>query len=233
MEPVHHTTTIDGEEVKLKLPFVNARYGVHVRVVNFYPRQLEDFAVGRKTSEYDVLSDCSGDSDSSSGNDGTLDSFVGRRLWEWRFALQLEDASAPRARAPARLWAVVGNAETQSLTGLDASDLRHDDETLGRLRQQLFTLWGDLEEKKAAQWKRDHKPPAKKPAGDKPPLDSSDDERGRVERPSSSHVRNKPFACCLQQYGVKVAARGAAEANAGDGQKWERVFGMFGTRIYE
>jgi protection-of-telomeres protein 1 len=44
-------------------------------------------------------------------------------------------------------------------------------------------------------------------------------------------VKNKAFTCCIKQYGVKVNEDNPALANAGEGKRWERRFGMFGTQI--
>jgi len=43
--------------------------------------------------------------------------------------------------------------------------------------------------------------------------------------------RNKPFTCCIKQYGVKVEEKDPLKADAGNGQRWQRVFGLFGTFI--
>lgn len=44
-------------------------------------------------------------------------------------------------------------------------------------------------------------------------------------------IKNKAFTCCIKQYGVKVDENDARLANAGDGKRWERRFGLFGTQI--
>jgi protection-of-telomeres protein 1 len=44
-------------------------------------------------------------------------------------------------------------------------------------------------------------------------------------------VSNKAFTCCIKQYGVKVKEDDPSKANAGNGTKWKRMFGLFGTRI--
>lgn len=43
--------------------------------------------------------------------------------------------------------------------------------------------------------------------------------------------KNKAFTCCVQQYGVKVAEDDPKKADAGNGQRWQRMFGLFGTTI--
>lgn len=44
-------------------------------------------------------------------------------------------------------------------------------------------------------------------------------------------VKNKGFTCCIKQYGVKVKEKDPVLANAGNGKRWERRFGLFGTQI--
>ena len=44
-------------------------------------------------------------------------------------------------------------------------------------------------------------------------------------------VSNKPFTCCIKQYGAKVHEDDPTKATAGDGKKWKRMFGLFGTQI--
>jgi hypothetical protein len=116
-------TTINGEGMKLPLPFTCAKYQANVRVVDFRPDRLEDFARSRRKSDFDCLSEYEGgdSSESESDDNGTLDHFAGERLWQWRFALLLEDAS-PKLKVRERLWAVVDNHNAQCLTGLDASE---------------------------------------------------------------------------------------------------------------
>lgn len=266
LKPVLYHTTIDGKETEIELPFTCAKYRTHARVVDFRPRRLENFACGRKVSEFDVLTDDDDDDDggdldsSDASDDGTLDRHVGRRVWEWRFALQLEDVSAgahakadrKKAEAPARVWVVVDNAAAQLLTGLDATDLRANPDDLAVLRERLFTLWGDLEEKKAAAADAKQKSLAQQrkqsvASGSKlllllPPPHSSDGEGdgdGHVRRAGGQHGEaegalepaNKPFACCIKQYGIQTKVRGPEAADVRGGMRWERMFGLFGTKI--
>ncbi|KAI1005516.1 hypothetical protein K3495_g2703 [Podosphaera aphanis] len=53
------------------------------------------------------------------------------------------------------------------------------------------------------------------------------------EDPTLNEVRlsNKPFICCIQQYGVKVHEEDPMKANAGSHHRWQRMFGLFGTKI--
>ena len=51
-------------------------------------------------------------------------------------------------------------------------------------------------------------------------------------------VSNKPFKCCLQQYGVETRVRAntpdqgvVVQRQNGVAKRWQRVFGLFGTKI--
>jgi protection-of-telomeres protein 1 len=147
------------------------------------------------------------------------------------------------------------------------------------LREQLFKLWGDLEEKKSAiSGKSSANVEATSPslcetdelsdiprrkAGDQPDLDDSSQENtrrsstktkpsakvksilmerdlnistsinqaGRQKSNGDLAINNKAFTCCIRQYGVKVPEKDSSKANAGDGLRWERRFGLFGTMI--
>ncbi|KAL7913685.1 hypothetical protein GGI35DRAFT_438257 [Trichoderma velutinum] len=238
LDPVYLETDVNGEQVKLQLPFVNINYRASVRVVNFMPPDLEDFAQPKKpkkTSEYAMLSD---HEESDAGSDMEVEETVGRstvREWEWRFFLELEDAS-PHGEGQGEkktLWVAVNNFSAQCLLSLDASDLRSDQKNLEALRQRLFLLWGDLEEKKSIEEENKRQAALTNRGVNRPPLHSSDDE-GRMPRkqgPGSSQVRSRPFSCCIHQYGVQVPEEDPLKADAGEGKRWQRMFGLFGTRI--
>ena len=57
-------------------------------------------------------------------------------------------------------------------------------------------------------------------------------EKASSDSNPSAHIRfkNKAFTCCIKQYGVQIS-KNPALANAGDGIRWERKFGLFGTMI--
>ncbi|KAK8136323.1 hypothetical protein PG984_004263 [Apiospora sp. TS-2023a] len=227
----------NGEEL-VALPFTNIKFRANVRVVDFRPRRLEDFAAWRRETEFDVLSDYDGGSESESdGQGGTLGNFAAPKIWEWRFALELEDAS-PKAKSekPERLWALVDNIETQQLINMDASDLHADPDQLSLLREQLFKLWGNLEECKRPEYEA-HLESIRRANALEPPPDSSDNE---AEPGGSKHtdggrplakVSNKPFTCCLQQYGLEITEADPTKCDAGEGKRYQRFFKLFGTRI--
>ncbi|TVY33606.1 Protection of telomeres protein [Lachnellula occidentalis] len=249
-------------------PFTNCKYRANVRVVDYFPHRIEDFAVGYRFSEYEMLSDYSGDEDTDREED--LRTFLSgkgfaKNTWEWRFALQVEDATAKDPKD--RLWLVVDNAAAQGLLNLeeDATSLRGDKgdkNLLEKLKRQLDILWGDLEEQKSAKQQMENtmdpsstfdstasSPPRSHKAGDQPDADDSDDENtsmrrtvletelqdrvlnGTPEGDSKLAPRNKPFTCCIKQYGVMVKEKNPSKANAGNGKRWKRIFGIFGTSI--
>lgn len=242
LELATYETTVQGGHPIVKLPFTCARYRTNVRVVDFHPPRLQNFACPVKQTEYDVLSDYSGtDSESEVEDQGTLDGFVGECNWEWRFALRLQDAAAgkdQKSHKDSSFWVLVDNMEAQLLTGLDACNFRANPEALAQLRERMFILWGDLEEKKSKELLDNIKKPkaraGKKLTGERPPLDSSDDEvasRPGKEATAKQAISNRPFTCCIRQYGVQVRESNSAKADAGKGKRWERVFGLFGTKI--
>ncbi|KAF4452017.1 Protection of telomeres protein 1 [Fusarium austroafricanum] len=230
---VRHETTINGDFIKLSLPFVNLNYRANVRVVDFSPSNLTDFAYPKKESEYDDLSDDGEESVSNSETDDEngqpkqrmMDDFTKVRNWEWRFFLELEDAAVPGKPEKKRLWVAVDNQSAQCLVGLDASNLRQDREALAALRDKMFTLWGNLEEKKVAAQEAARK--------GKPPADSDDEDQQQPETKESdkTQLTNRAFPCCIQQYGIKVAESDPSKANAGKGKRWQRMFRLFGAMI--
>lgn len=194
-------------------PFVNANYRANLRVTDYFPHKLEDFSVGRKPNEFDCLSDFDPSSDEEDdvntvGKD--ISDFVLRGndhlQWSWRFALQVEDANPSESAAKERIWVLIDNETGQFLLSENAANLRTTPDVLAAVREKLFVLWGDLEERKTAylnsaegkillprslespSLSRDVSPPPKVPEkrtsrpGEQPP--DSDDEMPGVEPPS-------------------------------------------------
>lgn len=246
LEPKLCETTVEGKKTSLVVPFICAKYRSRVRVVDFFPPSLEDFTCSRKQTPYDMLSDNedNGDGSSSSSSNDIAARSV-RRIWEWRFALQVEDPGPPETTerqnrkqdSRPRLWVLVDNIEAECLVGLTATDLRQDQQTLELLRERMAILWGNLEDHKTkAATRRQEREKARKAGNDeerrrrlgkaahlrleRPPLESSDaeDDAGDDEP-----VSNKPFACCIRQYGIYDKQSKGAE--------WVRCFGLFGTKI--
>ncbi|KFA75507.1 hypothetical protein S40288_01238 [Stachybotrys chartarum IBT 40288] len=200
LKPIQLTQTIDEQDVVQTLPFINANHRVAVRVIDFRPNKLEDFARPQKrSSECDRLSDGGGNY-SESDDSETASSTV---AWEWAFCLKLQDMTQVEGAQKGAAWVAVDNMSAQCLLHLDASDLKANPGGLELLRQRLFLLWGNVEECKGAQG----------------------------QAPALTAITNRPFHCCVRQYGVKVPEGDADKADAGLGLRWERVFALFGTKI--
>jgi hypothetical protein len=224
--PIYRTTSM-GQSLEIQMPFNCVKYRAAVQVTDFYPHELEAFASSRKVSEYDCLND-TGSGASSDSDIGPDDEVV----WEWRFALRLQDA----AKAPQQTstWVMVDNLDAQLLLSLDACDLKNDPETLNKLRERLSILWGNLEEIKTLKKKEEEE---RRKRIDQPPLDSSDVEgvvdkpRNKAPQQDGQALQNLPFSCCIHQYGVKVPETNHLKADAGHGRSWKQMLGLFGTKI--
>lgn len=113
----------DPKYAGIYLPFENKNYKANLRVVDYFPQNIADFAVSRKISEYDMLPDHCDDEDDDPEEDMQNyrdgKGFVERK-WEWRFALVVEDANsdAPRARATV----IVGNHDAVALLNEERFD---------------------------------------------------------------------------------------------------------------
>ncbi|KAF9892532.1 hypothetical protein FE257_001641 [Aspergillus nanangensis] len=93
------------DKIEYRLPFQNLCYRSTVRVVDFFPPNLEDFAVPES------------DECLTSGN---KDNVV---RWEWRFCLLIESASPPPAGQPKeQMKLYVAGPEAVYLLRLDASE---------------------------------------------------------------------------------------------------------------
>ncbi|KAK2008667.1 telomere-binding alpha subunit central domain-containing protein [Colletotrichum eremochloae] len=246
LEPAKYETTNQGASLSVDLPFNCAKYRTNVRVIDFYPNRLQDFArVRKQQAEYEALSDYSGEESEEEEEDddddeGTLNGFVRTSdwIWEWRFALRLQGVmtvpKGSKSRKDDSFWVVVGNMDAQLLTGMDACDLRASPEKLEELRERMFILWGDLEEKKSKELankrKKQKAKVGKNTTGDRPP-DSSDNEGSGGPLKEAETISNRPFTCCIYQYGIQVKESNPDKANAGEGKRWERMFALFGTKI--
>lgn len=96
--------------IKYRLPFQNLCYLSTVRVVDFYPPLLEDFAVQKEriSLTYDKRRD-----PATSRTDPQ---------WEWRFCLLVESISPATGRQPKeRVKLFVANAEAEHLLQLSAN----------------------------------------------------------------------------------------------------------------
>ncbi|MCJ1479389.1 hypothetical protein MMC13_008074 [Lambiella insularis] len=224
LEKTHAHTTANG--TSCTLPFQNICSRATVRVVDFFPHDLADFAVRHRTSEFDALSD-DGDHDDSSDGTSDVNSSIqsatpsdeepersqGReKKWEWRFCLLLEDANPSMEKARDRIKVYVADQDAEFLLKMDAENLRKSSNVLSQLREKLFILWGDLEEHKTRAGALQERDPNR----DTRAISDGTGTEGKV---AGSKPRTIPFQCCLKEYGVKEQG------------KWKRRFRMFGTTI--
>ncbi|KAL8805206.1 MAG: hypothetical protein Q9182_002081 [Xanthomendoza sp. 2 TL-2023] len=227
-----------------KLPFQNVKSRACVRVVDFSPHDLADFAVKKsKGSEYDVLSDYEGtsssdeeeakvilppdtDEEDNEGNGSDLDAganvdaaTAGTQEWEWRFALILQDASSRSEKKEMAVY--VAGADAEFLLKLDACNLRRRPQQLAALREKLFLLWGDLEERKAARFGEGS---------------DAEEEEKRTEERKKEKANGIPFECCIKQYAIRNGDESDDEESSDTKDPelmggWDRMFRMFGTTI--
>ena len=118
MKPRAISLNADGRQTLS--PFSCVKYRANVRVVDFFPHKIQDFAIGRRLSEFDILSDYSGGEDTDREEDLRIfksGKGFAKHTWEWRFALQVEDASSKESKQ--RLWLMVDNHAAQSLLNLE------------------------------------------------------------------------------------------------------------------
>lgn len=104
--------------------------------------------------------------------------------------------------------------------------LRGSANALAELREKLFLLWGDLEERKA------------RGSTILQEVDTNSKMPKKDDQPNS-----KAFQCCLKEYGVKVKVQQSVEREEADGASededrqrtsewtWERRWRVFGTTI--
>ncbi|BAE60407.1 unnamed protein product [Aspergillus oryzae RIB40] len=194
----HEFESHDG--VEYRLPFQNLCYKTTVRVVDFFPPNIKDFAVPQQPKENHSGSRIYQDAE----DDGVT-------RWEWRFCLLIEDALPPPPGQPKeQIKLFVSDANAEFLLKMSATDLRKDPEQLAILRERLFILWGDLEERKKTITEESGQGPLK------------------LDRASS-----RPFTCCIQEYGVRCSHLSDADAISYDTSGcsredcfgWERRFG--------
>lgn len=102
--------------IEYRLPFQNVKYRTIVRVVDFFPPDIADFAVAYNP-DYPA-SDSEGDDDD--------DVSPSRRVrWEWRFCLLVEDAKIAPGQSRNRIKLFVSGAEAEFLLKLDAVEYAH------------------------------------------------------------------------------------------------------------
>ena len=124
--------------------------------------------------------------------------------------------------------------------------LRQDPQALSQLREKLFILWGDLEERKSKSSRQERALKMKEcnrnslaegeGAGEGGAPRRGQEEENRCVGGKAA-PRARPFQCCIKEYGVQDRSRRKCEVdetgNGDDGEivAWERTFAMFGTTI--
>ena len=193
-----------------ELPFQNCKYKSKVQVVDFFPDKLEDFSLPYRISDYEVLSD------QESGDDSAVSLDYARNnpdevRWEWHFFLMVQDPQPTKAQKalqnipdqPTMLLQVAGR-DGDYLLNKEACDLRNNSQALAMLKEKLFVLWGDLEEKKTEHGKT-----------------------GMELQDEGVLVSSKPFECLIKEYGVNARAKDGQMVD----NEWERLFGLLKTNI--
>jgi hypothetical protein len=102
--------------MEIVYPFINMNVRAQVRVVDFFPSKLEDFAHCLDDHKYnDQPSRLDRDDDET-----FIDDTPGNR-WEWGFWLLLEDAKEVPGQETARMKVLVAGQDAEYLLKLDAS----------------------------------------------------------------------------------------------------------------
>ncbi|KAI6782919.1 uncharacterized protein J7T54_002078 [Emericellopsis cladophorae] len=221
-------TDVGDQMVDLTLPFVCRNHRLDVRVVDYYPHDMRKFARPKKLAQFDMLSDNEESDEEGSDTDMEFGAHAAPYEWEWRFSLLLEDASMTAAGdSREQVWVFVDNKAVQCLINLDASNLYREADDLKALQEAMAVLWGNLPQTKEPALAAQRERP--RTLADAPPPDSSDADN-QAEK-AAVQLDNKPFNCCVKQYGVKVRDDDPDKCNAGDDFRWERMFGLYGTRL--
>ncbi|GFF33223.1 protection of telomeres protein 1 [Aspergillus udagawae] len=203
---------ISPNQIEYRIPFQNVCYRATVRVVDFFPPKLEDFAVPEE-SDHKPRPDAEVD---EPHNSHSPDRSI---RWQWRFCLLVENVPPhPYGKSSQRMKLFVSGADAEYLLKLDAADLRENLSKLDRLRETLVHLWGNLERRKQE-------------------IASKDGSNSQALGPVSS----RPFTCCIKEYGVRCSHEKATDAGEMDDGTvcshetcfgWERRFAMFNTTIH-
>jgi len=207
------STIIEGQFLQRKtpsgnpyrLPFQNCKYKSKVKVVDFFPDNLEDFTAPYRDSDYQALSDY------ESGDDEPVRLSYAQEnpdsvRWEWHFFLMVEDSEKPKNHEGTTTPMILQVAGTDGdyLLNAEACDLRTNPTELAKLRQKLFVLWGDLEEKKL-----EH------------------NVTGTQLNQPGHAVSSRPFECFVKEFGINARDENGIVLE----DEYERMFSMFGTRI--
>lgn len=189
-----------------RLPFQNCKYKSKVHVVDFFPDNLEDFATPYRTSDYETLSDYDSGDDENASIDYARRN-TERVKWKWHFFIIVQDPSIAQNSKEERstMLLQIAGQDGDYLLNMEACDLREQPQELAKLKEKLFVLWGDLEEKKVE-------------------LGKTGLELALEENVT---ISSKPFECLIKEYGVKAVSEDGTCLDS----TWERMFSIFGTNV--
>lgn len=177
------------------LPFQNCRYKSQVRVVDFFPNDLADFAAPYRESDYEMLSDRD-ESDSEVDMTQLNDHDV---RWKWRFVLVVEGASRPPSQQASRMELLVSDQEGDYLLNMQACDLRKNPCEVARIKEKLFVLWGDLQELK--------------------------EEASTSQEAEEFKPRARPFECLIAEYGIEARDDDGLKKDNGEHERVFHLWG--------
>jgi len=101
------------EGIEYRLPFQNICYRSDIRVVDFFPPKLEDFAVPEEPDNGELAASDGEVLDTSSSPKNFT-------RWEWRFCLLVENSTPPGPGVPnERIRLYVSGPDAECLLGLD------------------------------------------------------------------------------------------------------------------
>lgn len=188
-----------------RLPFQNCKYKCKVQIVDFFPDKLQDFAIPFRISDYEALSDYDNEDDEVASLDYARHNPTMVK-WKWHFLLMVQDPirASDSGEEPKTMLLQVSGQSGDYLLNMEACNLRDNPRNLAQLKEKMFVLWGNLEEKKA-----------------------EIGNTGMWLRKEKVSVSSKPFECLIKEYGVN--ARSADGQTLDD--DWERMFTIFGTNI--
>ncbi|KAL2819126.1 hypothetical protein BJX63DRAFT_418899 [Aspergillus granulosus] len=201
--PSHNNKSPDG--IEYRLPFQNLTYLSTVRIVDYYPHCVEDFAVLQENR--------------SLAYDRNRDPVEAQTCvrWEWRFCLLAEDISPPAPGQPKpRTRLFVSNQDGEHLFRANATNLRENPIKLAEIRSQLLALWGNLEEIKTKSLEEG------KPSPDLSSLSSV---------PVNCCIKEYGIACSHRRGSTDIITNSQG-CTDGDCFGWERRFGLFKTTIH-
>lgn len=169
-----------------------------------------------RSDRMDVDTEDEDGSEAAEGDDGLR--------WEWRFMLVVQDPS-PAKRAgshhntagkeenqrPKQIELMVSGQDAEYLLREEACNLRRNGKALARLREKMFVLWGDLQERIEEEVK----------------TTAAGTVNGTVGAQAvGGGANSQPFECYIAEYGVKK------HSTAGDvAEDWERCWKMVHTSV--